>query len=172
MKIKIFPTFLVIFFSIVFFIFYKGLHKSNIYTPKANIEENIPIFETKILKSAEIVNSENFFLNNKFYLVNIWASWCVPCRKEHIYLNILNKKENLEIIGLNYKDNTKNAKEFINELGNPYSVIFLDLDGTIAIEWGAYGVPETFLVYNKKIIKKIIGPINNDSFIEITEKIK
>ena len=172
MKIKIFSTFLVIFFSIVFLIFYKGLHKSNIYTPKTNIEENIPIFETKILKSAEIVNSENFFLNNKFYLVNIWASWCNPCRKEHIFLNILSKKENLEIIGLNYKDNTKNAKEFINELGNPYSVIFLDLDGTIAIEWGAYGVPETFLVYNKKIIKKIIGPINNDSFIEITKKIK
>tara|TARA_B100001057_G_C22800636_1_gene931360 strand:- start:323 stop:841 length:519 start_codon:yes stop_codon:yes gene_type:complete len=172
MKIKIFPIFLIIFFSIVFFIFYKGLQKSNIYTPNINIKKNIPIFETKILDSAEIVNSENYFLNNKFYLVNIWASWCVPCRKEHRFLNILSKKENIEIIGLNYKDNTKNAKEFINELGNPYSVIFLDLNGTIAIEWGAYGVPETFLVYNKKIIKKIIGPINNDSFIEINRKIK
>ena len=172
MKIKIFPTFLVISLLIIFIIFYKGLQNPNIYTPNTNIEKNIPIFETKIFDSEDTVNSKNFFLDNKFYLLNIWASWCVPCRNEHSFLISLSKKRDIEIIGLNYKDNIKNAKNFIRELGNPYSVIFSDLDGTISIEWGAYGVPETFLIYNKKIIKKIIGPINDDSFAEIEKMIK
>ena len=172
MKIKIFPTFLVISLLIIFIIFYKGLQNPNIYTPNTNIEKNIPIFETKIFDSEDTVNSKNFFLDNKFYLLNIWASWCVPCRNEHSFLISLSKKRDIEIIGLNYKDNIKNAKNFIRELGNPYSVIFLDLDGTISIEWGAYGVPETFLIYDKKIIKKIIGPINDDSFAEIEKMIK
>ena len=172
MKIKIFPTFLIISLLIIFIIFYKGLQNPNIYTPNTNIEKNIPIFETKIFDSEDTVNSKNFFLDNKFYLLNIWASWCVPCRNEHSFLISLSKKRDIEIIGLNYKDNIKNAKNFIRELGNPYSVIFLDLDGTISIEWGAYGVPETFLIYDKKIIKKIIGPINDDSFVEIEKMIK
>ena len=172
MKIKIFPTFLIISLLIIFIIFYKGLQNPNIYTPNTNIEKNIPIFETKIFDSEDTVNSKNFFLENKFYLLNIWASWCVPCRNEHSFLISLSKKRDIEIIGLNYKDNIKNAKNFIRELGNPYSVIFLDLDGTISIEWGAYGVPETFLIYDKKIIKKIIGPINDDSFAEIEKLIK
>lgn len=172
MKIKIFPTFLVISLLIIFIIFYKGLQNPNIYTPNTSIEKNIPIFETKIFDSEDTVNSKNFFLDNKFYLLNIWASWCVPCRNEHSFLISLSKKRDIEIIGLNYKDNIKNAKNFIRELGNPYSVIFLDLDGTISIEWGAYGVPETFLIYDKKIIKKIIGPINDDSFAEIEKMIK
>ena len=159
-------------FIIIFIIFYKGLQNPNIYTPNTNIEKNIPIFETKIFDSEDTVNSKNFFLDNKFYLLNIWASWCVPCRNEHSFLISLSKKRDIEIIGLNYKDNIKNAKNFIRELGNPYSVIFLDLDGTISIEWGAYGVPETFLIYDKKIIKKIIGPINDDSFVEIEKMIK
>ena len=72
----------------------------------------------------------------------------------------LSKQKNLEIVGLNYKDKIKNAKNFLKELDNPYKTILLDNDGTIAIEWGAYGVPETFLIYNKKIVKKIIGPLN------------
>lgn len=172
MKIKIFPTFLIISLLTIFIIFYKGLQNPNIYTPNTNIEKNIPIFETKIFDSEDTVNSKNFFLDNKFYLLNIWASWCVPCRNEHSFLISLSKKRDIEIIGLNYKDNIKNAENFIRELGNPYSVIFLDLDGTISIEWGAYGVPETFLIYDKKIIKKIIGPINDDSFAEIEKMIK
>ena len=77
-----------------------------------------------------------------------------------------------ELFYLNYKDNTQKAEIFLNELGNPYKFIISDLDGTVAIEWGAYGVPETFLINKKKIIKKIIGPINEDSFLEIKKIIK
>ena len=84
----------------------------------------------------------------------------------------LSKQQNIEIIGLNYKDNIENAKIFLNELNNPYKKILSDKDGIISIEWGAYGVPESFLVYNNKILKKIIGPINKNLFLEIREIIK
>ena len=74
----------------------------------------------------------------------------------------LNLYSEVNIIGMNYKDNLKNAENFLKELGNPYKEIFIDLDGPIAIEWGAYGVPETFLIYNNEIIKKIYLYINHD----------
>jgi cytochrome c biogenesis protein CcmG, thiol:disulfide interchange protein DsbE len=172
MKSKTLPIFLITIFIIIFYIFYKGLQNSNIYTPDVNIKKDIPNFKTKVFDINNIINSNEIFKENKFYLVNVWASWCIPCREEHVFLMKLYKKKNLEIIGINYKDKNDNAKSFLNELGNPYKLILLDQDGTIAIEWGAYGVPETFLVYQKKIIKKIIGPINNNSLLEIQKLIK
>jgi len=118
------------------------------------------------------INSKDIFLNDKFYLLNIWASWCVPCREEHKFLMNLHKEKLIDIIGLNYKDNHLKAKKFLDDLKSPYKIILKDLDGTIAIEWGAYGVPETFLIYDKKIVKKIIGPLNENSILEIKEIIK
>ena len=172
MKNKILPIFLSVFFLTIFFIFYKGLQTPNIYTPKTDIQKNIPIFEAEILDTVNKINSEDIFIENKFYLLNIWASWCLPCRDEHSLLISLNNQKDINIIGLNYKDNYENAKKFLKELGSPYKIILLDKDGTIAIEWGAYGVPETFLIYNKKIIKKIIGPLDKNSVVEIKELIK
>jgi cytochrome c biogenesis protein CcmG/thiol:disulfide interchange protein DsbE len=85
----------------------------------------------------------------------------------------LSKNESVKLIGLNYKDNIKNAKIFIDELGNPYSQILIDDDGTLSVEFGAYGVPETFLINkNKKIISKFIGPLNQETFEEIQSIIK
>ena len=172
MKTKILPIFLIIVFLIIFFIFYRGLQNSNIYIPNTITKKNIPSFETKVFDTDKKINSEKIFLNDKFYLLNIWASWCVPCRDEHHFLMKLKKNEKIELVGLNYKDKEKNAKKFLNELNNPYKIILLDKDGTIAIEWGAYGVPETFLIYNKTIIKKVIGPINEDTFMEIIKLIQ
>ena len=173
MKFKILPTFLTIIFLIIFLIFYKGLQNPNIYTPLNNIQKEIPSFKVRIFDSTTEINSDEIFKDNKFYLVNIWASWCVPCRKEHPFLLNLNSQKNIEIIGLNYKDNNKNAKKFLNEFGNPYNTILLDNDGTIAIEWGAYGVPETFLIDRKKfVIKKFVGPINQEIVNEIKLIIK
>ena len=172
MKIKFFPFFITAIFLLVFFIFYRGLQNPNTYTPKTNIKKDIPSFKAKILDTENEINSEEIFLNNRFYLMNIWASWCVPCKDEHVFLMNLSNQENLKIIGLNYKDNNKNAKNFLKELNNPYNLILLDRDGTIAIEWGAYGVPETFLIHNKRIIKKIVGPLNSNSLLEIKELIK
>ena len=172
MRNKIVVTSVIILFLVIFLIFYKGLQNSNIYTPNTNIKKDIPSFEIKIFDTNKIVNSESIFKNDKFYLINIWASWCVPCRDEHPFLMNLSKQKNVEMIGINYKDQTQNAKIFLKELGNPYKTIFLDKDGTIAIEWGAYGVPETFLIQNKKILKKIIGPINKETLLQIKKLIK
>ena len=166
MKLKISPFIYSIIFLIIFFVFYKGLQNSNIYTPDLKMDKNIPSFKTKTFENENYV-SEKIFKKEKFYLFNIWASWCVPCREEHSFLTNLSKETKIEIIGLNYKDDKKNAKNFLKELGNPYNIILLDVDGTVAIEWGAYGVPETYLIYDNKIIKKIIGPINENSIVEI-----
>ena len=169
MKTKIFSIFLIFTFSIIFFVFYKGLQNTNIYIPTIKSEVKIPNFDAKEFFSKDKINSDQIFIGSDYYLLNIWASWCVPCKEEHKYLMDLSKKENIKIIGQNYKDNFENAKNFLINLDNPYDLIFLDNDGTIAIEWGAYGVPETFLIQNNKIIKKIIGPLNEKLLFEIKE---
>ena len=125
MKIKISPFIYTIIFLIIFFVLYKGLQNSNIYTPNLKMEKNIPSFKAKIFENGNFV-SEKIFQKDKFYLLNIWASWCVPCREEHSFLKKLNKEKKIEIIGLNYKDDKKNAKIFLNELGNPYNIVLLD----------------------------------------------
>ena len=171
MRNRIVYFLLVIFFIFVFVILYKGLKNSNLYTPQTEIK-SIPEFTSETFIENKSINSKDIFNQNKFYLLNIWASWCLPCRNEHPLLINLSKSEKLEIIGLNYKDNFKNAEKFINELGNPYSLILLDREGTKAIEWGAFGVPETFLIYENKIIKRYIGPLNFKLVNEIKEYIQ
>ncbi|WP_075522041.1 DsbE family thiol:disulfide interchange protein [Candidatus Pelagibacter communis] len=159
---------LLIIFSLIllFIIFYKSLNKSNLYQPKSNIKF-IPSFSAITFFSKEELNSEKIFYENKFYLFNIWASWCLPCVDEHPFLIELSKNSQLEIIGLNYKDNFENAKKFLDELGNPFKKILIDRDGTKAIEWGAYGVPENFLIYENKIVKRFIGPLDGITVDEI-----
>ena len=172
MKIKIFPSLIIIILLFTFFVFYKSLQNSNIYVPQTNYKNNIPTFTAKLFDTDDFINSEKIFKKDKFYLMNIWASWCIPCRDEHSFLMNLSNKENIEIVGLNYKDNNKNAKKFLKEFNSPYKIIFSDFDGTIAVEWGAYGVPESFLIYDEKIIKKIIGPLTASSLVEIEKLIK
>jgi cytochrome c biogenesis protein CcmG/thiol:disulfide interchange protein DsbE len=172
MKKKLLPFFVVIIFGIVFIVFYKGLEDTNIYTPDLNVQKDIPIFNSKDFYSEKVLKSSDIFEFDKTYLLNIWSSWCVPCRQEHPLLMTLKQNDKIDIIGLNYKDNKKNAVKFLQELGNPYEKIFIDLDGTQAIEWGAYGVPESFLIYNNEIIKKYIGPLNEDLISEIKYLIK
>ena len=171
MRIRIVYLLVVVFFIFVFIIFYRGLNNSNLYIPRTDIK-SIPEFTSETLIKKKTINSKDIFNQNQFYLFNIWASWCLPCRDEHSWLMSLGKSEKLEIIGLNYKDNLKNAEKFINELGNPYSTILLDRNGTKAIEWGAFGVPETFLIYENKIIKRYIGPLNSKLVDEIENYIK
>ena len=169
MKNKINIIILFIFLIFCFIVFFKGLDNPNIYTPKTNIQKDLPIFKVKDFITNTDVDSTKIFGEESYYILNIWASWCVPCRKEHPLLMELNKNKSIKLIGLNYRDNLNNAKKFINELGNPYTQILIDTDGTKAVEFGAYGVPETFLIdKNKKIVKRFIGPINK----EILEEIK
>tara|TARA_B110000196_G_C20987573_1_gene586539 strand:- start:424 stop:942 length:519 start_codon:yes stop_codon:yes gene_type:complete len=172
MKNRFLPFFITLLFIIIFIIFYKSLQDTNIYTPKIKINNEIPSFSAKLFYSNKILNSSEIFFSDKFYLLNIWSSWCVPCRDEHPMLMGLAKNKNIKVIGINYKDTKKNAENFLDEFGNPYEKIIFDKNGFNAIEWGAYGVPESFLIYNNRIIKKYIGPLNQELIKEIKSLIK
>ena len=162
MKNKFFPIFIIIIFIFIFIIFYKGLQDTNIYTPVVKINNEIPSFSAKLFYSNETVDSLEIFESNKYYLLNIWSSWCVPCRQEHPLLMDLAQDKNVNVLGLNYKDTKINAKKFLKELGNPYKKIIFDNNGVKAIEWGAFGVPESFLIYNNKVLIKYVGPLNQE----------
>lgn len=98
-------------------------------------------------------------------VVNMWASWCGPCRIEHPSLIAL-QKDGVRMFGVNYKDNPENARRFLGGLGNPFSHVGVDADGRAAIEWGVYGVPETFVVDGKgRIAFKHVGPIADEAAV-------
>lgn len=98
-------------------------------------------------------------------LVNVWASWCVPCHDEAPFLDLLAKDKRIRLAGINYKDQADNARRFIGRYGNPFAVVGVDANGRAAIEWGVYGVPETFIVgRDGKIAYKLVGPITRENF--------
>lgn len=100
----------------------------------------------------------------KVTLVNVWASWCAPCREEHPLLMALARDPRLRLVGLNYKDAPDNARRFLGQHGLPYAAVGVDPNGRAAIEWGVYGVPETFLVGpDGAIAYKFVGPLNEAS---------
>ena len=173
MKNKILLILILLFFAFCFLVFFKGLKNSNVYTPNITKNKNLESFNSKDLYTGEQISSDKIFVNNKFYVLNIWASWCLPCKNEHELLMQLSKNTSVKLVGLNYKDKKKNAKKFIEKLGNPYSKIITDMDGTISISLGAYGIPETYIINNdRKIIKKFIGPLNKKLLKEINLKKK
>ena len=97
----------------------------------------------------------------KISVVNVFASWCVPCRQEHPYIVRLGEDERIQMVGINHKDGNRNALGFLAELGNPYDVVGVDRSGRASIEWGVYGVPETFLVgKDGNIFYKHVGPVS------------
>lgn len=100
----------------------------------------------------------------KVSLVNVWASWCVPCHDEAPLLTELAKNKRLQLVGIDYKDAPDNARRFLGRYGNPFSFVGVDGNGRAAIEWGAYGVPETFIVgRDGTILYKLVGPITPDN---------
>jgi cytochrome c biogenesis protein CcmG, thiol:disulfide interchange protein DsbE len=100
----------------------------------------------------------------KVSLVNVWASWCVPCHDEAPLLTELGKDKRLQLVGINYKDVPDNARRFLGRYGNPFSVVGVDGNGRASIEWGVYGVPETFVVgRDGTIVYKLVGPITPDN---------
>jgi cytochrome c biogenesis protein CcmG, thiol:disulfide interchange protein DsbE len=108
------------------------------------------------------LDPENF--KGKVSIVNVWASWCVPCHDEAPLLAELAKDSRLQLIGINYKDASGSARRFLSRYGNPFASVGVDGDGRAAIEWGVYGVPETFIVdRNAKIAYKLVGPITPEN---------
>ncbi len=135
--------------------------------PSNLINKKIPEFEAKsLLRSEKFLSVEKF--GNEVILVNFFATWCKPCRDEHIYIKRFSDEKKIKIIGINYKDKSQKTIQWLKKLGNPYSNIPIDKNGRIAIDWGVYGIPETFVVSPKKIIKyRHVGPITKKSFEKI-----
>ena len=151
----------VLFFAVIAAIFWKGLSGNPSEIPSALIGKpvpevnlpavggmGIPAFDTAMLKSGKVS------------VVNVWASWCGPCRAEHPLLMELAKRQDIQLLGLNYKDEPANAREFLSSLGQPFVAAVADEEGRASIDWGVYGVPETFIVDGNGIIRfKWIGPL-------------
>jgi cytochrome c biogenesis protein CcmG/thiol:disulfide interchange protein DsbE len=103
-------------------------------------------------------------LKGQVWLLNVWASWCVSCREEHPLLVQLSKAKIVPIVGLDYKDEPQAGKGWLTQLGNPYDVSVMDRDGRVGIDWGVYGVPETFVIDKQGTIRyKQIGPVTAES---------
>ena len=135
--------------------------------PSNLLNKNIPKFETEsLLKNKKFISSKEF--GNEIILVNFFATWCKPCRDEHIYIKRFSSEKEIRVIGINYKDDPKKAIQWLKDLGNPYSDVPVDKSGTIAIDWGVYGIPETFVVNSKSINKyRHAGPVTKKTYKKI-----
>ena len=125
----------------------------------------LPALEGLVNNGVAIPGLDPAAFKGKVSVVNVWASWCVPCHDEVPFLDQLAKDKRIRLAGINYKDQAENARRFIGRYGNPFAAIGTDANGRTAIEWGVYGVPETFIVgRDSRIAYKLVGPITAENF--------
>lgn len=102
-------------------------------------------------------------MKGQVWMLNVWASWCAPCREEHPLLVTMAREQAVPIVGLNYKDDARNAQEWLLRLGDPYKVTIVDRDGSVGIDYGVYGVPETYVIDQSGVVRfKHVGPLTRD----------
>lgn len=131
--------------------------------PSPLIDKPAPVFSLPVLHQPDLKLSKKDMLG-QVWVMNVWASWCVSCRAEHAIITQLAKQNLAPVIGLNYKDQSKDAIAWLKQFGNPYMASIVDLDGRVGIDWGVYGVPETFIIGKDGLIKyKHIGPVTQES---------
>jgi cytochrome c biogenesis protein CcmG, thiol:disulfide interchange protein DsbE len=124
----------------------------------------LPALDGLVSNGAQVPGLDPAAFKGKVSIVNVWASWCVPCHDEAPLLTELAKDTRIQLIGINYKDTADNARRFLGRYGNPFTSVGVDGNGRAAIEWGVYGVPETFIVgRDGKIAYKLVGPITPDN---------
>lgn len=132
--------------------------------PSALIGTKAPSLDLPPLAGVNLPTLSSAAISGKLTLVNVFASWCVPCRDEHPFLKELSKDPRIQIVAINYKDKSDNALRFLGELGNPYKAIGIDPNGKAAIDWGVYGIPESYLVApDGTIVYKRVGPFDAQS---------
>jgi len=135
--------------------------------PSVLIDKPAPQFRLAQLSAPDAVIA-NADMRGQVWLLNVWASWCVACRQEHPVLNAFSRQKVVPLIGLNYKDGTDDAKAWLREHGNPYDTSLVDADGRVGIDFGVYGVPETFLIDQAGVIRyKHIGPVTPEAVRDV-----
>ncbi|HZL29752.1 MAG TPA: DsbE family thiol:disulfide interchange protein [Pseudolabrys sp.] len=131
---------------------------------------DLPPIENLTQDGKPVPGLSNATLEGKISLVNVWASWCVPCHDEVPLLEKLSHDKRIQLVGINYKDAPDNARRFLNRYGNPFAAAGADAKGRTSIDWGVYGVPETFLVgRDGRIAYKLIGPITAENLARVLE---
>ena len=167
-KKSIFSLIILVFLILSFFVFKFALQKEKIYSPKVTENQISTNFEVIDLMEEKKIGFDKVLFGKNFYLINIWSSWCEPCKDESDKLLELKNDTPIMMIGINYKDKKNNALNFLKLYGDPFDRVFIDKQGTISINFGAYGVPETFLINDdKKVLKKYIGPLSEEDVNEI-----
>jgi cytochrome c biogenesis protein CcmG/thiol:disulfide interchange protein DsbE len=152
---------LAIFFGLVAFL-YVGLHRDPHEVPSPLLGKPAPAFALTRLDDPSTTITRDQLLGH-VYMLNVWASWCVSCRDEHPILVEYVRKHPVEIYGLDYKDTRPEAVAWLEQLGNPYKAALFDSDGRVGIDYGVYGVPETFIIDKKGVVRyKQTGPISPD----------
>jgi cytochrome c biogenesis protein CcmG/thiol:disulfide interchange protein DsbE len=127
-------------------------------------QTNLPPVPGLLRNGEQLPGLNNAMFDGRVTLVNVWASWCVPCADEVPYLDALSKDKRIQLVGFNYKDAADNARRFLGRYGNPYAAAGQDANGRMGIEWGVYGVPETFVVgKDGRIAYKLVGPITAEN---------
>jgi cytochrome c biogenesis protein CcmG, thiol:disulfide interchange protein DsbE len=131
----------------------------------------LPALDGLVHNGAAVPGIDPALFQGKVSVVNVWASWCVPCHEEAPLLTDLAKDPRLQVVGINYKDAADNARRFLGRYGNPFAAVGVDGNGRASIEWGVYGVPETFVVGRDGTIRyKLVGPVtpaNLDSLLKV-----
>jgi len=128
--------------------------------PSPLINKPAPVFTLPQLHAPQKTFSPAD-MKGKVWLLNVWASWCVSCRQEHVYLTEFARDGSINLMGLNYKDEPAAAMQWLERLGNPYKISISDIDGMAGLDWGVYGVPETFIIDKKGIVRhKQTGPVD------------
>jgi len=154
----------------VFFFRIGGDHS---VVPSALIKKPAPQLALPALEGASKPALDPAAFSGNVTVVNVWASWCAPCRVEHPMLMRLASDARIRVSGINYKDQPANALKFLSQLGNPYAAIGIDAAGRAAIEWGVYGVPETFVVGRDGLIRyKLVGPITPENLPKLQDEIE
>lgn len=154
-------------FALLVTLLYFGLGNDPRKIPSPLVGKPVPDFNLpQLYDDKKTVKPDD--LLGKVWVLNVWASWCVSCRAEHAVLTQFIKDNQLTVLGLNYKDERPDAKAWLAQFGNPYAVIAVDLDGRVGIDWGVYGVPESFIIDKKGIIRyKFTGPIDQKAVVDI-----
>ena len=154
----------IIAFALLVVVFRVGLDRDPTFVPSPLIGKPAPAFDLPRLGEPDIRLTDSD-LRGRVRLVNVWATWCGGCRQEHDTLLQIARLGVVPIIGLNWKDDEQLAQQWLEQLGNPYVATGFDGDGRVAIDWGVYGAPETFLIdANGVVLYKHIAPLNMDTF--------
>jgi cytochrome c biogenesis protein CcmG/thiol:disulfide interchange protein DsbE len=154
-------------------VFFFRIGGDHTVVPSALISKPAPQLVLPALEGANTPALDPASFKGNVTIVNVWASWCAPCRVEHPFLVRLAKDTRIRVTGINYKDQSATALRFLAQLGNPFAAIGVDTAGRAAIEWGVYGVPETFLVgRDGRILYKQVGPITAENFPRLLSEIE